>query len=316
MWQILRNTDIAVKRLIIILIAMFIIMSVASPFFLTKDNMISITMTLPILGVICAGEFLVIIMGHFDLSVGAVAALTGVVIGYMDDRFGIPILIATLIGLLVACLIGILNGFLVTKVKINSFITTLGVMTICRGFSLWMTRGQSNQLNYPGFLWIGRGQLFDFIPIPFLIMIVIYVILFIFLKYTNKGRDFYAVGGNKTACKMFGINVTGVEKLGFLVSGLTAGISGVIIASGLGASLPGAAVMMEMTAISGVVLGGAALGGGKGTLIGTVLGVILMRLINNSLVLLDVSSYYQNVVNGSVLLVAVALDCLNKNKEI
>ncbi len=319
MLNIFNNFDRVVKRLLLVLAIIIIFLSFSSPVFLSKDNMLSITRTLPILGIICAGELIIIVMGQFDLSVGAIASLTGVIIGFLDAHFALHIFPATLIALFFACIIGYINGVLVTKLKINSFITTLGMLTICRGIALAMTRGQSNQLNYPGFLWIGRGTIFKIIPIPLLLMIITYLIIYFILNFTHIGRCFYAIGDNNQASEYIGIKIQKYERLGFLISAFLSGVAGVIMASSLGASLPNAAQGMEMTAISAVVLGGAALGGGTGSLFGVLLGVVLMRIINNGLVLLDVSSYYQNVVNGLVLLIAVGVNritiLLNRDKE-
>ena len=319
MLNIFNNFDRVVKRLLLVLAIIIIFLSFSSPVFLSKDNMLSITRTLPILGIICAGELIIIVMGQFDLSVGAIASLTGVIIGFLDAHFALHIFPATLIALFFACIIGYINGVLVTKLKINSFITTLGMLTICRGIALAMTRGQSNQLNYPGFLWIGRGTIFKIIPIPLLLMIITYLIIYFILNFTHTGRCFYAIGDNNQASEYIGIKIQKYERLGFLISAFLSGVAGVIMASSLGASLPNAAQGMEMTAISAVVLGGAALGGGTGSLFGVLLGVVLMRIINNGLVLLDVSSYYQNVVNGLVLLIAVGVNritiLLNRDKE-
>src|SRR6056297_3058817 len=303
MLNIFNNFDRVVKRLLLVLAIIIIFLSFSSPVFLSKDNMLSITRTLPILGIICAGELIIIVMGQFDLSVGAIASLTGVIIGFLDAHFALHIFPATLIALFFACIIGYINGILVTKLKINSFITTLGMLTICRGIALAMTRGQSNQLNYPGFLWIGRGTIFEIIPIPLLLMIITYLIIYFILNFTHIGRCFYAIGDNNQASEYIGIKIQKYERLGFLISAFLSGVAGVIMASSLGASLPNAAQGMEMTAISAVVLGGAAVGGGIGSLFGVLLGVVLMRIINNGLVLLDVSSYYQNVVDGLVLLI-------------
>ena len=308
MGQKLKGMDMAVKRLLIINIVVVVFLCIASPNFSQANNIYSILQNLPTLGIVCVGEMLVILMGHFDLSVGAVAAIVSCIIGALVDILHMPILLAVLIALAAAVLIGAGNAFLVSKIRINSFIGTLGTMTILRGAALLMTQGQSNSLNFQEFLWIGRGRIFSIIPVSLVIMIAIYLIVFYILKYTNRGRDFFAIGDNRTAAELMGVNIPRVEWTGFMTSALLAGVTGVVVASSMGASLPGMADSMEMNAIAAVVLGGVALSGGKGSLLGVFLGVLLLRFLSNGLVLLGVSSYYQTVVNGAVLMIAVALD--------
>ncbi len=295
--------------LLAIYIMICAVFSISSPYFFTVDNFLNIGRTLPIVGIIAIGETLVLIAGGVDLSVGSVAALSGVVTGLLWEAAGMPIGIAALAGLISGVLIGFVNGWLVTKMRINALISTLATFSIVRGLALALTNAQMNQLTHPGFLYLGRGNVAG-IPVPFILMIIFFAIAIWVLRQTPFGRDLYAIGGNLMAARLAGIPSRRYLLLVFVISGVLAGIGGLVQASQLAAGSPQAAAGLEFTVIAAVVLGGTSLAGGKGTLIGTFFGVIILRTLDNGLILTGVSSYYQIFARGAVLILAVGFDQL------
>ncbi len=299
--------------LLIALVALIVAFSAISPYFLSLPNIINIAQTLAIVGVVAAGETLVIIHGGFDLSVGATAALSGVVIGILYTNKVLPIWPATAVGLASGVVVGLANGLINTRLRINPIITTLGTLSIARGLAFVISSGQTNLLNIPSFRFIGVGSIGG-VPVPLVIMLVVYAIIFVVMGYTGFGRNVYAVGGSADAARLSGIAVDNVRLWVYTAGGVLAGLGGVILAAQLGASFPKAAAGLELTAIAAVILGGASLAGGKGTILGTLLGVLILRILDNGLIIANVSSYYQEVARGLVLLLAVGFDQVRTNR--
>lgn len=293
--------------LFVIFVAMCILFSLLSPFFLTVENFVNITKTLPIVGIVAIGETMVLITGGVDLSVGSVAALSGVVTGLLWEKGGLPIGLAALAGLACAALVGLVNGVLVTRFRINALITTLATFSIVRGLAFVLTNAQMNQLTDPGFQWLGRGDVAG-VPVPFIVMIILYVLFTLVLRYTPFGRDLYAIGGNPAASRLAGIPARKYVLVVFILSGLLAGVGGLVQSAQLAAATPQLATGLEFTVIAAVVLGGTSLAGGKGTLIGSLIGVFILRTLDNGLILINVSSYFQQVARGAVLILAVGFD--------
>ncbi|RME45425.1 MAG: ABC transporter permease [Chloroflexi bacterium] len=295
--------------LLAIFIIIALVFSVLSPYFLTVDNFINIGRTLPVIGIIAIGETLVLIAGGVDLSVGSVAALSGVVTGLLWERAGLPIGLAALAGVSSGALVGLINGLLVTRLRINALISTLATFSIVRGLAFVLTNAQMNQLTDPRFLFLGRGDILG-VPVPFILMSLLYVVFIFVLRRTPFGRDLYAIGGNPMAARLAGIASRRNLLVVFVVSGILAGFGGLVQASQLAAGARQAAVGLEFTVIAAVVLGGTSLAGGKGTLVGTFFGVIILRTLDNGLILTNVSSYYQIFARGAVLILAVGFDQL------
>ncbi len=248
----------------------------------------------------------VILTGGIDLSVGSVLALTATVTAKLLSSGYNPVL-AVLIGLVLGTLLGLFNGVLVAKGKMAPFIVTLGMMTIARGFTLILSDGRPISGFMKSFRFLGAGYI-GRIPFPVIIMIVIFIIGYIVLKKTIFGRYVYAVGGNEKATKLSGIN-TDIVKMGvYAISGLLAAISGIILTSRLNSAQPTAGTGYELDAIAAVVLGGTSLAGGQGGVIGTIVGALIIGILNNGLNLLNVSSFYQSVAKGAVILIAIFLD--------
>jgi ribose transport system permease protein len=283
----------------------FVTLALLSPFFLSAQNMVNLLMATAILAIVAVFTTMLMISGGLDLSVGSVVALTGVVIAVLQPVVGIwP---AALAGLLAGVLFGALNGLLVTRVGINAVITTLGTLYVARGAALVLSNGLTKPVFDEGFAVLGAGLVFG-VPIPVLIALILFLIGIIVLNYTTYGRALYAVGGNAEASRLAALPVKRYQFLAYLFSGFSAGLAGVVLTSRLYAAAPQAATGLEFSVIAAVVLGGTSLAGGKGTLLGTFLGVLILGTLNNGMTLLSLSSDYQQIVQGTVLLLAVAID--------
>jgi ribose/xylose/arabinose/galactoside ABC-type transport system permease subunit len=295
-------------------VLLLIIFSVLSPYFLTVKNFVNIGQTMAVVGIVAIGETLVLLAGGVDLSVGSVAALTGVITGLLWEKAGLPIGVCAAAGVGTAAFVGLINGLLVTRLRINPLISTLATYSAVRGLAFVLTNAQMNQLNHPQFQFLGRGDIGG-IPFSLIVMLVLYVIFIFVLRHTPFGRDLYAVGGNPVASRLAGIATRKRLLTVFILSGFFAGLGGIISASQLAAGTPQAATGLEFTVIAAVVLGGTSLAGGKGTLIGSLIGVFILRTLDNGLVLTNVSSYYQEVARGAVLILAVGFDQIRTRLE-
>ncbi len=279
-----------------------------SPNFLTTINLVNVASTLAIVGVVAIGETLILIAGGLDISVGAVAALTGVVTSVLLLEYHIPsIWLCGLIGIIAGALVGAVNGILVTRFKINALIVTLGTFSIARGLAFVLSGGQTNLVNDPAFQFIGRGSIAS-IPFSLLLMLALYILFWLILGHTPFGRNLYAIGGSREASRLSGVRVTHHLLAAYTIGGLLAALGGIINVSQLASSAPRSAVGLEFTVIAAVVLGGTSLAGGKGSLVGTLIGVIILRILDNGLTLLEISSFWQDVARGGVLLLAVGFD--------
>jgi ribose transport system permease protein len=295
--------------LVVVLLVMCVLFGVLSPFFWTGTNLLNIGQTVATVGIVAIGMTLVIISGGIDLSVGSVAALTSVTITLLWTSFGLPLWLAVLLAVVCGTLAGAANGLLVTRLKINPLITTLATFSIVRGLAFVISNGQTNQINNDAFKFLGRGSLGG-IPFSLLLMLALYLLFWYLLRSTHFGRSIFAIGGSPEAARLGGIPINRNLLLVYTISGLLAALVGILISSQLAQSAPRAAVGLELSAIAAVVLGGTSLAGGKGSLLGTLLGVLLLRILDNGLILLNVSSFYQEVASGLVLLLAVGFDQL------
>lgn len=281
-----------------------------SPYFLRPDNLVNIGQDVAAVGLIGAVQTMVLVSGGLDLSVGSVVALTGVVVALLFERgFGWPAAVGA--GLLVGAAVGGLNGFFVTRLGVNPFITTLGTLSVARGFAFVLTGGHTNLITDPTFQWLGRGRPWG-VPCPLWLLAFMFLGSFLLMAQTRFGRYLYAVGGSAEAARLSGVPVGRVRRTVYLLSGLAAALAGVVMAAQLGAAAPQSATGLELSVIAAVILGGTSLSGGQGHVLGTLVGVLILGTLNNGLVLLQVSSYYQEVARGAVLLGAVALDRLRR----
>ncbi|MCE4955999.1 ABC transporter permease [Macrococcoides caseolyticum] len=290
------------------LIILVIVITALNSSFIAPSNIFNLLRQVSINGLIAFGMTFVILTGGIDLSVGSILALSSALTALMITS-GVDPILALLIGALIGAILGALNGVLITMGKMAPFIATLATMTIFRGLTLVVTDG--NPITNLGdnilFQMFGKGYLFG-IPVPAITMLIVFLILYFVLHKTVFGKNTYAIGGNEKAAYISGIKVNKVIVLIYSISGLMASIAGAILTSRLNSAQPTAGTSYELDAIAAVVLGGTSLTGGKGRIFGTLIGVLIIGVLNNGLNLLGVSSFYQQVIKGVVILIAVLLD--------
>jgi ribose transport system permease protein len=290
------------------LILLVIVITVMNSSFLTVDNLLNVLRQVSISALIAFGMTFVILTGGIDLSVGSTLALTGAVVATLLASGTDPIL-AMCAALLLGLILGAVNGIIITKGKVAPFIATLATMTIYRGLTLVYTDGRpvSGLGDSSVFQMFGKGYLFG-IPVPVITMILAFIILYFILHKTTFGRRVYAVGGNEEAAKLSGISPDRIKIAVYSITGLLAAVSALIITSRLNSAQPTAGQSYELDAIAAVVLGGTSLTGGKGWIFGTLVGALIIGVLNNGMTLIGVSSFFQQVVKGVVILLAVLLD--------
>ena len=284
------------------------IVAVINPRFLSVANILNVFRQSSINAVIAIGMTFVILTGGIDLSVGSILAFCGAVSAAMLSSGMNPVL-SLLVALVLGLFFGIVNGFLVSVMKLQAFIVTLVTMTFLRGATLVFTNGKPITVNDGGALFenIGGGYLFN-IPIPIYITLILFVVGHYILTNTKFGRYTYAIGGNEEATKLSGIKVNNIKIWIYGISGILSALAGIITTSRLFSAQPTAGTGYELDAIAAVVLGGTSLAGGVGKITGTALGAIIIGVLGNALNLLDVSSYYQMMIKAAVILIAVLID--------
>ena len=294
------------------LIVLVVFTAILNPRFLTAFNLQTLGKQIAIFGILAIGETFVIMSGGgaIDLSPGSMVALTGVMASWLMVH-GVPVSIAIILILGFSVLVGAWHGFFVTKLGVPAFIITLGTLTMARGMAAVITRGWPIVGLPSHFLTIGQGDILK-IPIPVWILLIIALIADFFLRKTVYGKHLRAVGGNEVAARFSGVNVSRVRMIAFMVSGFLAGVAGIIIAARLSQGQPGVGSMYELYAIASTVIGGTSLTGGEGSVLGAVVGASIISLLWNALVLLNVSTYWHNVVIGIVIVTAVTMDVLRK----
>lgn len=295
------------------LVFLCIILWILTPYFLTFSNILNILEQSSINAIIAVGMTFVIITAGIDLSVGSILAFSGVVLA-ATLKAGVPLPLALAAGLAVGSLCGLVNGFLVSLGKLPPFIVTLGMMSIARGGALLFTSGRPISGFTDGFRWLATGK-FIFIPMPFVVMLLIYIVAHLLLTRTKFGRYTYAIGGNEEATRLSGVNVRFHKTMVYLLSGLTSAFAAVLLTARLNSAQPIAGIMYELDAIAATVIGGTSLMGGEGTLGGTLIGALIMGVLRNGLNILGVSSFLQQIIIGSVIILAVLFDILIKKKS-
>ncbi len=296
-----RMPDVAPLLGFLILLTIFF--TVTSEYFLDVDNFKNIFVALAVTGVVCVPGTMLMIAGQVDLSVGSAAAVSGMILGNVVNSYGIANgLLAVLVFGLV---IGAVNGFFVTVIGVNSLITTLGTLATLYGIALLIGNGQT--LMMKNFEWLGTAQPAG-IPLPIIIFFVIAVVGIVVLRRTRFGRSLYAIGSNPNAARVVGIRSNRILFATFVLSGLSSALAGAILCSQLSAGDPNAARGLELEVITAIVLGGASLAGGRGTMWGTIIGLTTIGVLNNGLILLDVPTFWQRVAQGLMLILAVSFD--------
>ncbi|MGQ7277400.1 ABC transporter permease subunit [Brevibacillus thermoruber] len=293
-------------RVLIIFIALCAAASMLSDAFLTVNNLLNVARQVSITAIIAAGMTLVILIAGIDLSVGSVMAFSGAIAaGMLTAQW--PLGVALIAALLVGLGFGIINGLFVTRWGIPSFITTLAVMVIARGMTLVYTQGYPLVVSHESFRYIGNGKMLG-IPLPILIMLFLYASLYWVLRNTSFGRYVYAIGGNEEASRLSGIPVNTIKVAVFGICGLLSALSAIVYTSRLMSAQPTAGTGIELDAIAAVIIGGTSLAGGKGGIAGTLIGALIMGILDNVLNLMNVSPFYQSIVKGLVILAAVLAD--------
>ncbi|MBV9490386.1 MAG: ABC transporter permease [Verrucomicrobia bacterium] len=299
--------------MLLILAAMWLLLSLLSPYFLTVGNISEITLQTAVVGIIAAGETLIIISGGIDLSVGSVFACAGVVGGLMYQRTSnLPLTLLTTI--LVGGMLGLANGFFITRLRVPAFIATLGMMGMARGLALIFSRGIPIFGLDPRYLWIGQGKLFNTVPVPTIILLMVFAVLFVIAHYTRLGRFTYAIGSNAESAMLSGINVRSVVLLIYTGCGFLCGLASIIEAARLATIQPAGGTGYELLAIGAVVIGGTSLFGGEGNVLATLIGALIETTIRNGLNILGVNAFWQYVVNGAVIIAAVSADQLRRQR--
>ena len=298
------------QRSIIALLVLIAIVSGINPDFFSVDNILNILRQTSVNAVIAVGMMFVILISGIDLSVGSILALTGAIAASMVGA-ELPIILVIVATLLLGTFLGGVSGIIVAKGKVQAFIATLVTMTLLRGVTMVYTDGRPISTGFSdvadSFAYLGTGYLFG-IPVPIWLMVIVFAVAWYILKHTQIGRYIYALGGNEAATQLSGINVTKVKIFVFAVSGFLSALAGLIVTARLSSAQPTAGVSYELDAIAAVVVGGTSLMGGKGRVMGTLIGALIIGFLNNALNLLDISSYYQMIAKALVILVAVLSD--------
>ena len=298
--------DPLIAALLIALGVLIMIIGVQKPgIFFLPANILNIGQAITLLGLIALAQTVVIIMGGLDLSAGSIVGLVSILIALgMRDNNNIFVGIA--VGLIAGALAGLFNGLLITKGRIEPIIATLGTMAVFRGLAFTVTKGAPIGIMDKAFNKIGSGNLFG-IPNPVIILIVVAIGFYILLNYTYVGRHIYAIGGNAVAASLTGINIQRYKLGIYALSGLIAGVASIILTARSNAGQPNAGVNFELDAITAAALGGTAMSGGKGSVLGTILGVLIIGVLNNGMILLGVSQFYQFIARGALLIIAVLI---------
>ncbi|ENK0806957.1 ribose ABC transporter permease [Vibrio fluvialis] len=302
------------QKSLIALLFLIVVVSFLNPNFFTVDNLLNILRQTSVNAIIAVGMTLVILTAGIDLSVGSVLALCGAFAASLI-AMEVPVLVAVPTALLAGAVLGGISGIIIAKGKVQAFIATLVTMTLLRGVTMVYTDGRPISTGFTdtadAFAWFGTGYALG-IPVPVWLMVVVFAAAWYLLNHTRFGRYVYALGGNESATRLSGINVDRVKIGVYAICGLLSALAGIIVTSRLSSAQPTAGMGYELDAIAAVVLGGTSLMGGKGRIMGTLIGALIIGFLNNALNLLDVSSYYQMIAKAVVILLAVLVD--NKNK--
>ena len=306
-------------RIIIAFVALCVVLSFASPHFLKEKNLINVLRQVSVNGLLSIGMTFIILTGGIDLSVGSMLAFGGVVAASFSSSAykyvpTVNPLLAIALGLLAGTILGSLNGLVISKVKVIPFIMTLGMLSIARGLTYIYTDGMPVTNLDKDFLWVGQGYLW-FLPMPVVVFLAVLVLAWVVLYRMKFGRYVFAVGGNSRSARISGINTGFVVFMVYVISGFLSALGGILLTARTSAGLPQAGQSYELDAIAAVVIGGSSMTGGRGSLLGTLMGILIIGVINNGLDLLGVQSYYQQVVKGMIIVGAVMLDYFQSDHD-
>ena len=299
--------------ILVIFILLFVLLSIFVPFFFTWVNMIGLALSVATVGMIACTMLFCLASGDFDLSIEAVVAFTGVLTAVVINATG-SVMVGIIAGLLAAGLAGLANGVIIAKLRINALITTLATMQIMRGLGFIVSKGSAVGIKAPGFFILGSGSFLS-VPNPVWITIICFIIFGFLLNKTIYGRNTLAIGGNREAARLAGIHVDRIKIIIFTTQGLMAGLAGIVLASRMTSGQPNSSMGLSLDVISACVLGGVSLSGGVGTILGTIVGVLIMGTVQNAMNLLNIPTFYQYVARGTILLLAVLFDQLKRRRS-
>ena len=312
---------------VLFLLAVIAVLSILEPGFRTERNMWNVIRQVSFIGILAVGMTFVILTAGIDLSVGSMLAFTGIVCasaakgargliaGGVRDDGGIHVLYAVLAAVGLGLLLGLIHGYLIGYLELPAFIVTLGGLGIWRGATLVWSEGQPISSFSDDFTYWGKGYVFDKVPVPVLFFLAFVVVAHIVLRYTKYGRWIFALGGNSEAARLSGLNVKALTMSVYVISGFCAGLAAFLLTSRLNSAEQVAGQSYELQAIAAVVIGGTSLFGGEGGVIGTLIGALLIGVLNNGLVIMGVDSYYQPIVIGVIIVFSVFLDQLIKRRR-
>lgn len=288
-----------------------LIMSVSTSTFMTPYNIGIIARQISFIAIVAIGQTTVLLTGGIDLSVGSTAGLSGILCSLLMTNVHVGPISIIFVSLVLGILLGCVNGILIGRLKLNAFIVTLGVGEIYGGLILVITRGYPI-LNLPeSFAFLGQGMI-GLVPVPVIFMLVITIVIAYLLENTPFGRNIYAVGGNSIAAKLAGIKVENITLCVYMLSGMFASLSGLLLTSRMNAGQPTIGASWVMPSVTAAIIGGTSMSGGEGTIIGTIIGAAFMGVLANGIVLLNISSYWERVITGAVVIIAVVIDLIRK----
>lgn len=309
---------------LVALIVMAVFLSLATPAFFSVRNLLNVGRQVSLLGIMSVGMTFVLISREVDLSVGSIYALVGLIAG-MLIVMGWGLIPALVIGLLIGALVGFINGWLSTYGSLPSFITTLGMMSVARGAALLITNGEPVTVNeiqgadpqtLTQFYYLGQGRLFDLIPMQLLFFVIVAILGWILLSKTVFGFKIYAVGGSDKAARVSGIKVYNIKIWAFVIMGFLSGLAGILSIAFLPSGQAGrTGVGLELDVIAATIVGGASLAGGEGTILGTILGVLIIGVLRNGLILMGISAFWQETMIGVVIILAVGIDKWTRSRR-
>jgi ribose/xylose/arabinose/galactoside ABC-type transport system permease subunit len=305
---------IAEYVIVVAIILESIVFAVIAPQFLSVPNLVNVALSIAITGILSVGMTAVILTGGIDLSVGSVAALSGVVAAMIASQGGSlrAVVLGSIAALAIGALVGFLNGVMVAQFRVPPFVTTLAMLTICRGLAFIITGGRAIGNLPASFGFLGRERLLG-VPVPVLLMLAVFAAGWFVLKQMTLGRYIYALGGNREAAFLAGVSIKRTTLLVYIFNGLLVGLAGLVLASRLGAGVPNAGLQYELDVIAAVVVGGTSLTGGRGSVVGTFWGAVFIGILNNGLNLAGIDPYMQKIALGVVILLAVLADQINKS---
>lgn len=299
------------QKILVVIILIVIILTIRTTYFVSFSNIINILMFISIEGIIVIGMTYLIILKELDLSIGSTMALSGVLAIYFQ-KYGM--FVGIIAGLLLGVAVGFLNGILVTKLKLTSIAVTLATMVMLNGFVFALTSSATIKGTNKSFPLIANSTVFK-IPVPIIIFIALVIIFEIILKRTYFGRNVYAVGGNLTASKFFGIKVERVRISAFVLTGFLAGLAGVLLASKLNIASGRIGINTAITVITAVLLGGVSLSGGEGTVFKAFQGMLLIGILSNAMVILQMNNFIQDMIRGLILIIILIINAISINRE-